>query len=437
MKKFAFTLPEIVVSMVVMAIVAAVAIPITKDKLAKVDYATYYLGYRVAQTIATDVLPSIIDEIDENDIDCKITIGNTCYTTLPFKPTPMSYSTCAGENATSAKTNTPAGTYGQSLGINACYYANDYWAGIAEQCGGASNIPTTQELEAFLEYVHDGTGLIEERIASLGVELKDGEFVLWGPESTYYTSYAIGYRDSGDFYTASNRDINQQYEPRYGICRASAEDDKEYASVFLTKIKNTLTKTDDNSTTTTPVSNVKNASTSTTGDFSSLKPHVTLSNGVKVFIGSDYGEIDILNDSVDEMDREGFIIYIDVDGSNNRTRLYEDVYPFYLVKSGKVIPGFKDGTKAGANNAASLAFNLHADKFDASGNRLAKLLNAVAQGDDDPKSFRAVACSAGYVTSTKYCGVDPKTITMEGINCHTSETADCRIKVKAPIRILN
>ena len=80
---------------------------------------------------------------------------------------------------------------------------------------------------------------------------------------------------------------------------------------------------------------------------------------------------------------------------------------------------------------------MHADKFDASGNRLAKLLNAVAQGDDDPKSFRAVACSAGYVTSTKYCGIDPKTITMDGINCHTSETADCRIKVKAPIRILN
>ena len=46
-------------------------------------------------------------------------------------------------------------------------------------------------------------------------------------------------------------------------------------------------------------------------------------------------EIAQLKDSVDEDDRVGFVVYVDIDGKRSKTRLYDDVFPFYLTKSGK------------------------------------------------------------------------------------------------------
>ena len=49
MRKNAFTMAEIVVAIIVMAVIVAVVVPITRDKFEKVDYASYYLGYKSAQ----------------------------------------------------------------------------------------------------------------------------------------------------------------------------------------------------------------------------------------------------------------------------------------------------------------------------------------------------------------------------------------------------
>ncbi len=461
MKKFAFTLPEIVVSMVVMAIVAAVAIPITKDKLAKVDYATYYLGYRVAQTIATDVLPEIWQQlIDDNNGQqhCVSVIDGVCITKKLFKPTGYKWDplSCSSLGST---TNAEDNAFKEKYGINYCLnHSSDYWAGAVATCGGIDNIPTEEQALKVVSYLYDNKliytgGSLDwecpessnngtptacrnnDKIADLGYNVisSTDSLLLWNSKESYDDAGTFSIEPRHLIVNTSLRD----FANIHAFCVAGDIEDNDYTDILQRAMSNTLTISDKNITIVTSVASVQAAAASDTGNFSSLKPHVTLSNGVKIYIGSDYGEIDILNDSVDENDREGFVIYIDVDGNNNRCRLYEDVYPFYLVKSGKIIPAFKDGVKAGANSEESLAFNLHADKFDASGNRLSKLLTANTQGDDDPKSFRAVACTAGYVTSTKYCGVDPKTITVDGINCHTSETADCRIKVKSPIRILN
>ena len=94
-----------------------------------------------------------------------------------------------------------------------------------------------------------------------------------------------------------------------------------------------------------------------------MTPHIVLQNGLKIYIASDYGEIDQLNDSVDEADKTGFTIYIDVDGKRSKTRLYDDVFPFYLAKSGKVIPGYDSNIVAGANCEKNLAFDILYDKF--------------------------------------------------------------------------
>ena len=85
---------------------------------------------------------------------CTIEIGNTCYTTFAFKPEPMTYADCAGENANKPSTNTIAGAEAQKLGIKNCYYSNDYWAGAVKQCGGVDKMPTLEQATALAAYLY-------------------------------------------------------------------------------------------------------------------------------------------------------------------------------------------------------------------------------------------------------------------------------------------
>lgn len=57
---------------------------------------------------------------------CTLEIGDTCFTSFAFKPEPMTYADCAGENASNPSTDTNAGAEAQKLGIKKCYYSNDY-----------------------------------------------------------------------------------------------------------------------------------------------------------------------------------------------------------------------------------------------------------------------------------------------------------------------
>ena len=40
------------------------------------------------------------------------------------------------------------------LGIKACYYDSDYWAGAVKACGGVQNMPTQAQLTALAEYIY-------------------------------------------------------------------------------------------------------------------------------------------------------------------------------------------------------------------------------------------------------------------------------------------
>jgi len=269
MKRLAFTLTEIIVAIVVMGIIVGLTLPITRDKLDKVDYVSYYLGYKITEGISAEVMPTINSLIDS----------------------------------------------------------------------GAS--------------VSDYAARLREEIVKV-----------------------------------------------FSIASSSSA---------------------------TSVSSVQSAATSK--DFSSLTPHVTFANGAKLYIGSAISTIAQLSDSTDEKDRSGYVLYIDVDGKQHKTKLYSDVFPYYLTRSGKVIPAFDSSVVAGANNNEHLAFNIIADIFDASGNRTEKILAAGV-------SFREAACLSKLVTSSTYCGTFAATTSVNGVNCTLAEP-DCRIKVKKPIRILN
>jgi len=113
--------------------------------------------------------------------NCAFKSSSTCYG-QPFKPEPITKAEC--ENIKS------------SLGINKCYYDNDYWAGAIKTCGGTNNVTSSTDLAKIANYVYN-TDVIEEdtdsdenydgdplildntKVSKLGLS---GEFYLWASE---------------------------------------------------------------------------------------------------------------------------------------------------------------------------------------------------------------------------------------------------------------
>ena len=94
---------------------------------------------------------------------------------------------------------------------------------------------------------------------------------------------------------------------------------------------------------------VKTAATS--GNFAGITPHLVFQNGLKMYIGLNYGDLTELSDAEDENDREGYLVYLDVNGDSGKGKLWEDVFPFYLLRSGKLLAGYREESPAGGNNA--------------------------------------------------------------------------------------
>ena len=156
MKRFAYTMAEIIIAIVVMAVIVAVTVPITKDKLKKVDYATYYLGYRVAQTIASEMLQDALKDYEENVPVCIPETG-TCYT-KPKNITslePHVWNACKSDGTSDDPEDI---AYMQKLGISYCSPANSFkrfWISAVEVCGGKNNLPSEVHFSDLATYAYD------------------------------------------------------------------------------------------------------------------------------------------------------------------------------------------------------------------------------------------------------------------------------------------
>ena len=73
---------------------------------------------------------------------CAFKTNNTCYTSLPFKPTAVTKAECEEMVA--------SGEYG----IKACSLENDYWAGAVKQCGGVDKLPSDTQLAELATYIY-------------------------------------------------------------------------------------------------------------------------------------------------------------------------------------------------------------------------------------------------------------------------------------------
>lgn len=414
-----FTLGELSIVLVVMTLVVMVTLPITLSKMKKVDYISYWMGYEFMRNISANVIPGFFkEEEDDEDANCAIELSDgTCFT-APFIPTPVTKAECEQLVA-------------EGYPIKECYAAiNDYWAGAVKACKDmGSSLPSQEQLDQLAKDLYPGTeisstlyeisyGTRDNDLAvSMGfITSPDELFLVWSSEE--YSKYSAYFRHFNPTYT--ERHANSRYirHTQEAVCLSDgAPEEIDYTTLFCQKLEQTFNKY--KSDCSVPVATVQAAVPG--GNFKNLTPHIELANGLKLYIGSDLGTISELSDAEDELDREGFEIYIDVNGESGKSILWEDVFPFYLLKSGKVIAAYNESSPSGGNNMEHLKVNVVYDDYSGP-NRALKLLMKDA-------NFRSAACAVGYIKSSKYC--DGKV----QYDLCKDMTRDCRMMVKEPIKI--
>ena len=400
MKKSAFTLTELVVAMVVITLVVTVTLPLTKRKMHKVDNFSYYLGYETAKSIAREIIPKIGQE-ESSDSDCFAEVDGVCLTMAPQAAQSYKWNECDDGITTNADDLAFMSKYGISKCCNliGCNSYGDYWAGAAQLCGGVNKMASLNDLAKIAGYIYGKSMASNEEVSGVTFDpTKAAELGLPSTPSFYLLSgegYAGNTMFTRLFETDSTTwdDLSRfKDSDALAVCVVGSAEDN-FSGSLLNNLESAFNNSQSATTTTTPVTSVQTAATSR--DFSSLTPHLTLTNGLRIYIGSDYAEIAELSDSVNENDRIGFIIYIDVNGKSGKSMLYEDIFPFYLVKSGKVIPGYNPAIASGPVSRDYMGVNVIFDSY-TDGTRSVKLLLKDA-------NFKKAACVAGYVTSATYC----------------------------------
>lgn len=406
--------------MLVIAMIVAVTLPVTLKKMNKVDTYSYYMGYKASKDISANALNSIIDLLKENK-ECHFIIKNVCYS-KPFYPTSITKAVCETEKST--------------LGIKECYFDNDYWAGAVKKCGGIDKIPSLQHLADIANYIYgldynpnkqlgpwdSSTNLWfnTSRLAEVSFDMTNNAInnttYVYGPERSHDIANVRYFAPTTSHISGVSRSNRVQTVCILGDVNDEEQSDKDNFQLLCEIIKEKYNIRKDNCNVL--ISSIQSAVENT--DFTNVTPHIVFSNGLKLYIGNDFEEISELSDAGAE-DNTGFALYIDVNGDSGKSKLYQDVFPFYLLKSGKVVAGYNPAVLAGANNHKSLSYNVIYDSY-SGGNRTVKVLLKEAD-------FKTAACAVGYITSLKYCDT-----TVKYDLCKESYR-DCRIIVNEPFKI--
>ncbi len=164
-------------------------------------------------------------------------------------------------------------------------------------------------------------------------------------------------------------------------------------------------------------------SITTSTDFTALTPNLVTRNGMRFYnlnrvpaaISQLAGE--------DENDAQGYTIYIDIDNERGSGKLYQDVYPFYLTLSGKVVPAYPSSGNSGGNSNFLMQFSVRYDEITTDSRRIEHWLLK-------SKSFQEAACQSGYIQSAFYCG------TQTIAPACSYENSDCIMVPVTPIKYM-
>ena len=130
--------------------------------------------------------------------NCAVEIGGLCFT-APFKPTPITKAECEAQKST--------------LGINGCYYDNDYWAGAVKACKvQGKNLPTGAQLAELVSQLYVGNPSIGAKENKYGIKYDPNspvskalgltpQFYLWsGEEADSIRTYFRNFRATGSYW---------------------------------------------------------------------------------------------------------------------------------------------------------------------------------------------------------------------------------------------
>ena len=448
--RFGFTLGELTITLIVITMVVVITMPITFNKLKNVDYVSYYTGYEAVKNIAISTLPGLIvepeipdnpdvgvdpvvpDEPEKSKCVFKFSDGSCLHAAIY-------HSSCLSQDECEEIKDT--------LGIPNCINLPDCWGATVKACGGVDKLPTKAQITEIARYVYHtdniGSGidfltLDTDRMRELGFRPFSGsgslgpvcsatvinrsdafcryfltDYTQWTDtgRSIYAPALCVGEDDTEDSEDSDNPVIpDDPDEPE-------VTDDKDYTPLLCRRIEKGFNiDASDCSVTTEAVSQA-----ATGGVFKETTPQLVLSNGLKLYLGSDYGVIEELSDAKDADDRKGFIIYVDIDGNSGNGVLWEDVFPFYLLKSGKVIAAYNSDVSAGGNNGNNLKVNVVYDSFKNDKREIKLLIRDT--------NFKNAACAAGYIRSEKYCDNRAQYDLCE------KQYHDCRMIIKQPLKI--
>ena len=482
MFKKAFTMVELVVALLLVAILAAVTIGIAKNKMTKIDKYSYYIAYSTMQDIAANIISQSDYDFDGEDL-AAVSIYDGSHISKNM-PKYLYLSAFAGiqtvfgglDRRVAIEPLTPSDFSGA---INSTDYAKYEYTGYT--CHKVHN----DELSGEKSYLRD-----ESRCPSPG-----GNYIgscLWGApgainsgskvepfvDQPNYGSYIsadldkCAALDGCGFYcfkypknnvnephhpgptmddgSAAEGCVEGQYKDSSGNCKNCADITTwaEYKNVLsqcpapscerfgmvyneekgTCVAKNTAEdlckriKAEYNISGSACDITAATMSAGVANGFSAQTPHIKLSNGTNLYIASDLVKLEELSDAADKRDRIAYLVYVDVNGSKKgKGVLYQDVFPFYLTMSGKVIPAYSSTVSGGGNSAEHLSLNIVYDDYTESGNRVVK-------AEKTNLDYVTAACETGYIRSAKYCG------TKTPLDICSDPQKDCRFIVNKPMK---
>ncbi len=133
---------------------------------------------------------------------CAFEVGGTCYT-APFTPKPLTKAECEAQK--------------DELGIKACYYEQDYWAGAVKQCKGVSKMPTMAQLAELASQMYVGNPTIGATEYKRDIQFDSNSstakalglnpfFFLWsGEERSSHGAYSRIFVTTASRWLSSNR----------------------------------------------------------------------------------------------------------------------------------------------------------------------------------------------------------------------------------------
>ena len=161
-------------------------------------------GFKNPNTSSKDLRSINVASLGNSN--CYAEVNGVCFASAPFSPTRLTKAECEALKS--------------ELGIDACNYSSDFWAGAVKKCHDeGKRLPNQNELALIASYIYNTdvtpTGIInatrdDDKASKIGFNISSGsDFYVWsGQEHASTISYSRGFSPSNTYGVYSNRNYS-------------------------------------------------------------------------------------------------------------------------------------------------------------------------------------------------------------------------------------